>query len=51
MISTQIPGIYTSYQLSGIRHSGNNTGVVGLAAVCGESAEEEIYTVTTYTEP
>ncbi len=49
MISTQIPGIYTSYQLSGIRHSGNNTGVVGLAAVCGESAEEEIYTVTTYT--
>lgn len=49
MISTQIPGIYTSYQLSGIRHSGNNTGVVGLSAVCGESAEEEIYTVTTYT--
>lgn len=49
MISTQIPGIYTSYQLSGIRHSGNSTGVVGLAAVCSESSKDEMYTITSYT--
>jgi len=48
MSTTQRPGVYTSYEVSGVRSLGTSVGTVGVAAVTATGTEDQVYTITTY---
>lgn len=49
MTKTLIPGVYTSYELSGVRYTGKNTGTAGIVWK-GSVSEREISAFTGYSQ-
>ena len=46
MTKSERPGVYTSYEISGVRYSGVENGTAGLAARADSGQEGAVYTVT-----
>jgi hypothetical protein len=51
MVTSERPGVYTSYSVSGVLSSGRtNRGTVGVVAIASTGTKGEIYDITSYTE-